>query len=90
MGAFMASNSSRALLAFSQSSTASAEGVMLSDQVVMAMGEMVVGTPSRDASALSASSWVLPWDEVVQQFGEFLLLVRWRCKNNHWVWSPWG
>ena len=41
----MASNSSRALFAFSRSSAASAEGVMLSHLVVMVMGEMVVGTP---------------------------------------------
>ena len=37
---------------------------MLPDLVVMAMGEMVVGTPFRDASTLFASSWVLAWDEV--------------------------
>ena len=60
----MASNSSRALLAFSWSSATSAGGVMLSDLGVMAMGEMVVVTPSRDASANLASSWVLTWDEV--------------------------
>ena len=45
MDAFMASNSSRALLAFSWSSATSAKGLMLSDLVVTAMGEMVVGTP---------------------------------------------
>ena len=33
---------------------------MLPDLVVMAMGEMVVGIPSIDASAISA----LTWDEV--------------------------
>ena len=37
---------------------------MLLDLVVIAMGEMVVGTPSRDASAISISSKVLTWDEV--------------------------
>ena len=35
-------------------------GVMLPDLVVTAMGEMVVGILSRDASAISA----LTWDEV--------------------------
>ena len=64
MDALVASCSSRALLAFCQSSAASVGGVMLLDLVVMAMGEMVVGNPSRDASAISASSWVLTWDEV--------------------------
>ena len=39
-------------------------GVMLPDLVVMAMGEMVVETPSRDAPTILASSWVLAWDEV--------------------------
>ena len=37
---------------------------MLPDLVVTAMGVMVVGTPSRDASTLLASSWVLAWDKV--------------------------
>ena len=45
MDALMASSSSRALLAFPLSSAASAGGVMLLDLVVVAMGEMVVGTP---------------------------------------------
>ena len=39
-------------------------GVMLPDLVVLAMGEIVVGSPSRDASALLGSSWALAWDEV--------------------------
>ena len=64
MDALVASSSSRALLAFSQSSAISAGGVMLLDLVVTAMGEMVVGTPSRDASTILASSKVLTWDEV--------------------------
>ena len=64
MDDLVASSSSRALLAFSQSSAASAGGVMLLDLVVVAMGEMVVGTPSRDASAISTSSRALTWDEV--------------------------
>ena len=63
-GCLVASSSSRPLVVFSQSTTASAEGVMLLDLVVQAMGEMVVGTPSRDAFASLASSWVLAWDEV--------------------------
>ena len=60
MDALVVSSSSRALLAFSQSSIASAGGLMLPDLQVMAMGEMLVGIPSRDASAIS----VLAWDEV--------------------------
>ena len=39
----MASSSSRALLAFSQSSAMSVGGVMLLDLGVAAMGEIVVG-----------------------------------------------
>ena len=42
---------------------------MLLDLVVMAMGEMVVGTSSRDASAISTSSRVLTWDEVSASLG---------------------
>ena len=64
MDALVAISSSRALLAFFQSSAVSERGVMLPDLVVTAMGEMVVGTPSTDAYALLASSWVLTWDEV--------------------------
>ena len=64
MDALVASSSSRALFAFSQSSATSAGGVMLLDLVVTAMGEMVVGIPSRDASTIAASSWVLTLDEV--------------------------
>ena len=60
----MPSSSCRALLAFSQSWLASAGGVLLLDPGVMAMGEMVVGTSSREASATSTSSGVLTWDEV--------------------------
>ena len=37
---------------------------MLLDPVVTAMGEMVVGIPSRDASTISTSSRVLTWDKV--------------------------
>ena len=47
----------------------SVRGVMLLDLVVMAMGEMVVGTPSRDASAISTSSRALTWDEVSTGLG---------------------
>ena len=64
MDALVARSSSRALLAFSQSSAMSAGVVMLLDLEAMAMGEMVVGTPSTDASAISASSKALTWDEV--------------------------
>ena len=60
MDALVASTSSRALLAFSQSSAASAGGVTLPDLVVIATGVMLVGIPYRDASAISA----LTWDEV--------------------------
>ena len=42
----------------------SAGGVMFLDLVVMAMGEMVVGTPSRDVSGILASSKALTWDEM--------------------------
>ena len=69
MDDLVASSSSRALLAFSQSSATSAGEVTLLDLGVTAMGEMVVGTPSRDASAISASSRVLTWDEVSTLFG---------------------
>ena len=69
MDDLVASSSSRALLAFSQSSATSAGGVTLLDLVVATMGEMVVGTPSRDASAISTSSRVLTWDEVSTSLG---------------------
>ena len=69
MDDLVASSSSRALLAFSQHSATSAGGVMLLDLVVLAMGEMVVGTPSRDASASLMSSRVLTWDEVSTSLG---------------------
>ena len=52
MDDLVASRSSRTLLAFSWSSATSVGRVMLLDPVVVAMGEMVVGTPSRDASAI--------------------------------------
>ena len=42
---------------------------MLLDLVVAAMGEMVVGTPSIDASAISTSSKALTWDEVSTSLG---------------------
>ena len=62
MDDLVASSSSGALLAFSQSSATSVGGVMLLDLGVAAMGEMVVGTPSRDASTILTSSGVLTWD----------------------------
>ena len=60
MDALVVSSSLRALLAFVQSSTVSNRGVMLSDLEVIAMGEMLVGIPSRDVSAIS----MLTWDEI--------------------------
>ena len=39
-------------------------GVTLLDLGVAAMGEMVVGTSSREASTISASSGVLTWDKM--------------------------
>ena len=54
MDALVVNSSLRALLAFSQSFIVSAGGVMLLDLEVAAMGEMLVGIPSRDASAISA------------------------------------
>ena len=60
----VASSSSRALLAFSQGWLTSAGGVLLLDPGVSAMGDMVVGTSSREASAISMSSGALTWDEV--------------------------
>ena len=69
MDDLVASSSSRALLAFSWSSATSAGGVMLLDLVVTAMGEMVAGTPSRDASTISRSSRACTWDEVSTGLG---------------------
>ena len=54
MDALVVNSSLRALLAFSKSSVASAGGVMFLDLEVPAMGEMLVGIPYRDASAISA------------------------------------
>ena len=69
MDDLVASSSSRALLAFSQSSPASAGGVTLLDWGVTAMGEMVVGTPSRDAPTILTLSRVFTWDEVSAGLG---------------------
>ena len=74
MDDLVASSSSRALLAFSQSSAVSVGGVMLLDLVVMAMGEVVVGTPSRDASAILTSLRVFTWDEVSTSLGSSFAL----------------
>ena len=60
MDALVVSSSLKALLAVAQSSIASTGGVKLSDLEVTAMGEVLVGIPSMDASAISA----LTWDEV--------------------------
>ena len=46
-------------------------GVMLLDLVVTAMGELVVGTPSRDTSAILTSSKVLTWDALSTSLGSF-------------------
>ena len=64
MDDLVASSSSRALLVFSQNWLASPRGTMLLDPGVMAMAEMVVGTSSREASAISTSFGVITWDEV--------------------------
>ena len=64
MDDLVASSSSRALLAFSQSWPTSVGGVTLLDPGVAAMGEMVVGTSSREVSAISMSFGVLTWDKV--------------------------
>ena len=69
MDDLVASSSSMALLAFSQSWTTSAGGVMLLDLGVTAMGEMVVGTSPNEASAISTSSGALTWDEVSTGLG---------------------
>ena len=42
---------------------------MLLDLVVAGIGEMVVGTPSRDVSTISTSSKALTWDEVSTGLG---------------------
>ena len=60
----VANSSSRALLAFSQSWSASVGRVMLLDLGAAAMGEMVVGTSPNEASAILTLSWALTWDEV--------------------------
>ena len=43
--------------------------MILLDLGVTAMGEMVVGTPSRDACTISTSSRMLTWDEVSTGLG---------------------
>ena len=69
MDDLVARSSSRPLLAFSQSSGTSVGWVTLLHLGVAAMGEMVVGTSSRDVSAISTSSRVLTWDEVSTSLG---------------------
>ena len=61
MDDLVASHSSRALLAFSQSWSMSVGRVMLLDPGVTAMGEMVVGTSSREASTILTSFGALTW-----------------------------
>ena len=70
MDDLVASSSTRALLAFSQSWPTSVGGVMLLDHGATAMGEMVVGTSPNEASAILTSSWVLTWDEVSNGLGD--------------------
>ena len=60
MDVLVVSRSLRALLAFARSSIASTGGVMLLILETVAIGEMLVGMSSREASATSA----LAWDEV--------------------------
>ena len=60
MDALVTSRSSRSLLAFAWSSIASTRGVTLPVLEMAAIGEMLVGMSSREASATS----VLTWDEV--------------------------
>ena len=57
MDALVVSSFSKALLAVAWSSIVTTGGVTLSDLEVTAMGEMLVGIPSRDASAISALTW---------------------------------
>ena len=54
MDAFVVSRSLRVLLALAQSSIASARGVMLPVLEMAAIGEILVGMSSREASATSA------------------------------------
>ena len=60
MDSLVVSSSLRALLAFHQSSIGSTGGVTLLGLEAMVMGEMLVGIPSKDASAIP----VLTWDDV--------------------------
>ena len=71
MDALVFSRSWRALLAFAQSSITSTGGVTLQAPEATAIGEMLVGIPSREASATSA----LTWDEVS---------TRWSSSSDFW------
>ena len=64
MDDLVTSISPRALLAFSQRWFASVGEVPLLGLGASAMGEMIVGISSREASAISASSGALTWDDV--------------------------
>ena len=64
MNHFVASSSPRALLASSHRWPASAGGAPLLGPGVSAVGEGAVGTSSREASAISASSRAPTWDDV--------------------------
>ena len=65
MDALVVSRSSRALLPFAQSSIASTGGVKLPVLETAAIGEMLMGMSSREASAVL----VLAWDEVSTGWG---------------------
>ena len=64
MDDLVASSSSRTLLALSQRWHVSVGWVLPLGPGVSAMEEMVVGTSSREASTISASSGALTWDDV--------------------------
>ena len=59
-----------------------AGGVLLLNLGVTAMGEMVVGTSSREAPALSMSSGALTWDDVSTGLDRSLSLWGGRCEYN--------
>ena len=62
---------------------------MLLDLGVTAMGEMVVGTSPREASAISTSSRALTWDEVSTSLGRTLSLWGGGVSTTTGVWSFW-
>ena len=64
MDNFIASSPPRALLASSHRWPVSVEGVPLMGPGVLAVGQVAVGISSGKASAISASSGALTWDDV--------------------------